>query len=88
MSSPRCHLIQLDIQPTALAAAGGSVKPEWKLDGVNLLPYRQAFARGSAQRGLNLTPPAPVPSRESTGINSATYFRGDVAPVSRAFFFR
>jgi len=34
-------VIQLDIQPTALAAAGVAVKPEWKLDGVNLLPYLQ-----------------------------------------------
>ncbi len=32
-------VIQLDIQPTALAAAGGTVKKEWKLDGVNLLPH-------------------------------------------------
>ena len=32
-------VIQLDIHPTALAAAGVAVKPEWKLDGVNLLPY-------------------------------------------------
>lgn len=32
-------VIQLDILPTALAAAGAEVKPEWKLDGVNLLPY-------------------------------------------------
>ncbi len=32
-------VIQLDIQPTALAAAGVSIKPEWKFDGVNLLPY-------------------------------------------------
>lgn len=32
-------VIQLDIQPTALAAAGVAVKPEWQLDGVNLLPY-------------------------------------------------
>ncbi len=32
-------LIQLDILPTALAAAGAEVKPEWQLDGVNLLPY-------------------------------------------------
>lgn len=32
-------VIQLDILPTALAAAGVEVKPEWKLDGVNLLPY-------------------------------------------------
>jgi arylsulfatase A-like enzyme len=32
-------IIQLDILPTALAAAGVSVDPSWKLDGVNLLPY-------------------------------------------------
>jgi arylsulfatase A-like enzyme len=32
-------LIQLDILPTALAAAGVEAKAEWKLDGVNLLPY-------------------------------------------------
>jgi arylsulfatase A-like enzyme len=32
-------LIQLDVLPTALAAAGVEVKPDWKLDGVNLLPY-------------------------------------------------
>ncbi len=30
---------QIDILPTALAAAGVEVKPEWKIDGVNLLPY-------------------------------------------------
>jgi arylsulfatase A-like enzyme len=34
-------LIQLDIQPTALAAAGVEVQPAWKLDGVNLLPHLQ-----------------------------------------------
>lgn len=32
-------IVQLDILPTALAAAGVDAKPEWKLDGVNLLPY-------------------------------------------------
>ena len=32
-------VIQLDLLPTFLAAAGGEVSPEWKLDGVNLLPY-------------------------------------------------
>ncbi len=31
-------VIGLDILPTALAAAGAEVKPEWQLDGVNLLP--------------------------------------------------
>jgi arylsulfatase A-like enzyme len=32
-------VIQLDILPTALAAAGVDAKPDWKLDGVNLLPF-------------------------------------------------
>ncbi len=32
-------VIQLDVLPTALAAAGVEAKAEWKLDGVNLLPY-------------------------------------------------
>ena len=31
-------VIQLDILPSALAAAGVDAAPEWKLDGVNLLP--------------------------------------------------
>jgi hypothetical protein len=32
-------VIQLDILPTALAAAGVTPQPEWKMEGVNLLPY-------------------------------------------------
>ena len=32
-------VIQLDLLPTALAAAGVNVKPDWKIDGVNLLPF-------------------------------------------------
>jgi len=32
-------VIALDILPTALAAAGVTVPPEWNLDGVNLLPF-------------------------------------------------
>jgi arylsulfatase A-like enzyme len=31
-------VIQVDLLATALAAAGAAVAPEWKLDGVNLLP--------------------------------------------------
>jgi arylsulfatase A-like enzyme len=29
----------LDIVPTALAAAGATIKPDWKLDGMNLAPF-------------------------------------------------
>jgi arylsulfatase A-like enzyme len=32
-------VVQLDVMPTCVAAAGGTVDPAWKLDGVNLLPY-------------------------------------------------
>src|ERR1035437_10517143 len=32
-------VISLDIHPTAVAAAGGALSPDWKLDGVNLLPF-------------------------------------------------
>jgi arylsulfatase A-like enzyme len=32
-------IIQLDILPTAMAAAGAAIDPAWKLDGVNLLPF-------------------------------------------------
>lgn len=32
-------VIQLDILPTALAAAGVTAKPDWALDGVDLVPY-------------------------------------------------
>lgn len=32
-------VIQLDIHPTALAAAGVAIDSAWKLDGVNLLPF-------------------------------------------------
>jgi arylsulfatase A-like enzyme len=32
-------VIQLDLLPTALAAAGVEAQPDWKLDGKNLLPF-------------------------------------------------
>lgn len=32
-------IIQLDILPTAIVAAGGTIDPEWKLEGVDLMPY-------------------------------------------------
>lgn len=32
-------VVQLDVMPTCIAAAGGEIDPAWKLDGVNLLPF-------------------------------------------------
>ena len=40
-------VISLDILPTAIAAAGGTVDPAWKLDGVNLLPFLRGENKGT-----------------------------------------
>ncbi len=45
-------VIQLDIHPTALAAAGVSVDPAWKLDGVNLLPYATGENKAAPHESL------------------------------------
>lgn len=45
-------VIQLDLTATALAAADVEVKPEWKLDGVNLLPFLSGGKSGSPHAAL------------------------------------
>lgn len=45
-------VIQLDVLPTALAAAAAGVKPEWQLDGVNLLPLLEGKTDKLAARQL------------------------------------
>ena len=45
-------VIQLDFLPTALAAAGVEAKPEWKLDGVNLLPHLKGQASAAPHDAL------------------------------------
>jgi len=44
--------IQLDLHATALAAAGVAVRPEWKLDGVNLLPFLSGEKSGAPHDAL------------------------------------
>jgi len=39
-------VIQLDILPTSVAAAGGEAAKDWNLDGVNLLPYLEGKNSG------------------------------------------
>ena len=45
-------IIQLDVLPTALAAAGVAVRPEWKLDGVDLMPFLSGKATGTPHDAL------------------------------------
>jgi arylsulfatase A-like enzyme len=45
-------VIQLDVLPTAIAAAGGEVKPDWQLDGFNLLPLLEGKTEHLAPRDL------------------------------------
>lgn len=45
-------IIQLDVLPTVLAAAGVTVQPAWKLDGVNLLPFLAGKAPGRPHEAL------------------------------------
>jgi arylsulfatase A-like enzyme len=45
-------IIQLDVLPTALAAAGIAAKPDWNLDGVNLLPFVTGEQTGAPHEAL------------------------------------
>jgi arylsulfatase A-like enzyme len=45
-------VISLDILPTALAAAGIAARPEWKLDGVDLLPFLAGKRDGAPHEAL------------------------------------
>jgi len=45
-------VIALDIHPTAVAAAGEAVSPDWKLDGVDLLPFVTGGAAGQPHEML------------------------------------
>jgi arylsulfatase A-like enzyme len=45
-------IIQLDVLPTALAAAGVEPGADWKLDGVNLLPYLTGKLQGTPHEAL------------------------------------
>ena len=51
-SVDRRPIIQLDVLPTALAAAGVAIQRQWKLDGVNLLPYLTGQRSGPPHEAL------------------------------------
>ena len=45
-------VIQLDLHATALVAAGVALKPDWKLEGVDLLPYLRGEKSGTPHDAL------------------------------------
>ena len=45
-------VIQLDVLPTCLVAAGGKVDPTSKLDGVDLMPFMTGAAKGRPHQTL------------------------------------
>jgi len=45
-------VIGLDVHPTIVAAAGETISPDWKLDGVNLLPFVTGAASGRPHETL------------------------------------
>ncbi len=45
-------VIQLDLLPTAIAAAGGRVQTEWQLDGANLLPLLEGKTDAAPHEAL------------------------------------
>ena len=76
-------VIQLDLLPTALAAVGVDIKPEWKLDGVNLLPLRHRRKQGPAPRSAllalwpaNRHPQGRLEARQGSGPGWACARRG------------
>ena len=48
----RRPVISLDLFPTIVRAAGGSIDPSQKLDGVDLMPYLSNSERGDPHRNL------------------------------------
>ncbi|MBA4016846.1 MAG: sulfatase [Pirellula sp.] len=44
--------VQLDVMPTCVAAAGGTIDPKWKLDGVDLLPFLTGANKGRTHEDL------------------------------------
>ncbi len=45
-------IIQLDLLPTAVVAAGGKLEADWKLDGVDLMPYLSGKNKGQPHEAL------------------------------------
>ncbi len=51
----RKPVISLDLLPTLVKAAGASIDPSWKLDGVDLMPYLLGSSKGPPHKNLYWT---------------------------------
>ena len=51
----RKPVISLDLLPTLVQSAGGSIDPSWKLDGVDLIPYLLDSSKGLPHKNLYWT---------------------------------
>ncbi len=78
-------VISLDILPTALAVAGVEPKPEWKLDGANLLPYLTGQKAGAPHETLywRFRFPPNQPARYRWAIRQGDWklVKNDLEPV-------
>jgi len=78
-------VISLDIMPTSLAAAGVKPRPDWKLDGVNLLPYLTGEKEGVPHETLywrfRFPPNAPARHRWAIRRGDWKLVKNNLAPL-------
>lgn len=74
-------IIQLDVLPTALAAAGVPVRPEWRLDGVNLLPLLTGISTDAPHDALYWRAGGVMAVRMGKWKLVRSYERGVADPV-------
>ena len=72
--------MQLDVMPTCLLAAGGTIDPAWKLDGVDLLPVPEGRKPAARTRRCTGGSTAAGPSATEIGSWFSASLGGDASP--------
>ncbi len=79
-------VISLDVLPTALAAAGAPIRPEWKLDGTNLLPFLKGDRTDSPHETLywrfNFPPTQPDRYRRAIRRGDWKLVKNNLEPLA------
>jgi hypothetical protein len=79
-------VISLDILPTALAAAGVQARPEWKLDGTDLLPFLTGKKQDAPHETLcwrfRFPPRQPVRHRWAIRQGEWKLVKNDLEPLA------